>query len=431
MSKFRQGAIGVLMVSALSGGAIAAPCGEPIQTRAPIVQGAPLTLAAVFAQISQASPDIRRTALELKARNAEIDQAGRRPNPVVGFEIENFAGSGSLSGVDQSETTLSFQQVFELGKKRRKRRDTASASFALAQAECNVVLRQAYLGAARVFYELNAEIDLAELAERQTALANSLVETVSKRVSAGAAAPPELARVRSDAIALQATGVKLRSDVEVSRYKLAAFWGSAAPDFGMPDVPRTRLGDRELGLLTELQNHPALAFADAQVDLRQAEQLLAKSQVMPDVTLSAGVRRFQGSKDNALLFGVSVPFPIFNRNRDAAKAAGFRRDAQILNRATVQTQLETQHMTARLKRDAAQTRFNLLESKALKDAASAYDATVRGYQAGKFDLTTTLDARKGLIDAELAVINAARDFNIEDMTLRSLTGSAPFTGDAP
>jgi cobalt-zinc-cadmium efflux system outer membrane protein len=54
---------------------------------------------------------------------------------------------------------------------------------------------------------------------------------------------------------------------------------------------------------------------------------------------------------------------------------------------------------------------------------------VKGYRAGKFDLTTTLNTRKALIDAGLAVINASRTVNIQDMTLRSLTGASPFTGD--
>jgi len=429
MSKFRQGAIGVLIASAFSGGAIAAPCGEPVQTRTPIVQGAPITLAAVFAQISHASPDIRRTALEIKARDAEIYQASRRPNPVIGLEVENFAGSGPLSGFNQSETTLSFEQVFELGKKRQKRRESASANLAVSQAECGVVLRRAQLEAAKIFYELNAAIELAELAEKQASTANALVEIVSKRVNAGAAAPPELSRVRADALALQATSLKLRSDIEALRYELAGFWGSSSPDFGLPHVKSTRADYNLVNGRVALQDHPALAFADAQTDLSRAEQMLAKSQAMPDVTLSAGLRRFQDGKDNALLFGVSVPFPIFDKNRDAARAAKFRTDAQMLNRTVVQTELESRQLSARLKRDAAQTRLTLLEQKALQEAQSAYDATVRGYQAGKFDLTATLDARKGLIDAELAVINAVRDLNTQDIILRSLTGVAPFTGD--
>ena len=78
---------------------------------------------------------------------------------------------------------------------------------------------------------------------------------------------------------------------------------------------------------------------------------------------------------------------------------------------------------------AARERLTLLEDAALPAARSAYDASVQGYAAGKFDLTTTLDARKGLIEASMAVIAANRDLNAESMRLRSIIGAAPFDGD--
>ena len=126
---------------------------------------------------------------------------------------------------------------------------------------------------------------------------------------------------------------------------------------------------------------------------------------------------------------MSVPFPIFDKNRDAAKAAGFRHQADVLNRVAVERDLISQQNAARAQLLSAQQQLNLLKSDALREARSAYDASVKGYRAGKFDLTTTLTTRKALIDAGLAVIDAARTVNIQDMTLRSLTGASPFTGD--
>jgi len=92
MSKLQRGAICVLIAAAFSGGAVAAPCGEPSLSASAIVPGAPITLRAVMDEIANAAPQVRRAALETKARQAEVNQAGRRPNPVVGVELENFAG---------------------------------------------------------------------------------------------------------------------------------------------------------------------------------------------------------------------------------------------------------------------------------------------------------------------------------------------------
>ena len=46
----------------------------------------------------------------------------------------NFSGSGPLSGFDQTETTLAFEQTFQLGGKRGKRERAARARAALADA---------------------------------------------------------------------------------------------------------------------------------------------------------------------------------------------------------------------------------------------------------------------------------------------------------
>lgn len=429
MSKLHRGALCVLIAAAFSGGAVAAPCSEPTPRASAIVPGAPLTLRAVMTEISNASPQVRRAALETQARQAEVDQAGRRLNPVIGVEFENFAGSGALSGFDQSETTVSFAQTLELGKKRRLRRAAASANAVLANAQCDVTLRQVQLEAAILFYELEAALQVAEFANESALLAQTLVETVSKRVNAGAAAPPELSRARADATALQAAAEGAKARTDRLRYDLAAMWGETNPQFSAPIVrPLTPMASG-IGSEAGITAHPLLDMANAQTVLSEANQDLAKSEAMPDVTLSAGFRRFEQGNDNALLFGVSVPFPIFDKNRDAVKAAGYRHQAELLNRQTVERDLISQQNAARAQLISAQKQLRLLSTDALREARSAYDASVQGYKAGKFDLTTTLNTRKALIEARLAVIDAARTVNIQDMKLRSLTGAFPFTGD--
>lgn len=428
MSKLQRGAFSVLIVAALSGAAVAAPCDEPATKASLIIPGAPLTLPAVMAEIRNASPDVRRAALETFARKSETDQAGRKLNPVIGLEVENFAGSGPLSGFGQSESTFTLSQTFELGNKRRFRRDAAQTRAALAGAECTAILRQAQLEGAVLFFELDASIKAADFADDAADLADRLVETVSKRVEAGAAAPPELLRARADATALRAASVVAKSRTEKLKYDLAALWGSANPQFS--DPINVSLDAMSPGAVVDgaISDHPLLYTAKAQSLASQSVQDYARSQSMPDVTVSAGLRRFDESNDNAFLLGVSVPLPIFDRKRDLTKAASFRYQSSLLNRETIQRRLQSDKAVARAQLISAQQRLSLFQD-ALKDAKSAYEASVTGYQAGKFDLSTTLNARKALIEAGMAEIDAMRTVNIENMKLRSLISAAPFNGD--
>ena len=428
MPKFKQGALCVLIAAAFAGTAVAAPCNGPTGSAPTIVPDAPLTLTMALMQIRHASPDVRRAALETRASAAEADQAGRRLNPSIGLEIENFSGTGPLNGFDQTETTLAIEQTFQLGGKRAKRERAARARAALADAECRVILRETELEAALLYHDLIAATELAALARESADLAVSLAETVAKRVEAGAAAPPERSRAEADAAALKAAALAADAEIDQRRYELAALWGSSTPVFA---PPRAILSDESeiLSKTRGLDEHPALAAAKAGATAPDAEQDAARAAGIPDVTVSAGVRQFEETGDNALLVGVTVPIPLFDRNRDAARAAGYRADAERISAVAVEARLRSQQQAAAARVRAAEARLTLLEQEALPAARSAYDASVEGYAAGRFDLTSTLDTRKGLIEAGVSVIDARRTLNADLMRLKSLIGAAPFNGD--
>jgi len=428
MQKFGQGALCVLIVVAFAGPAIAAPCTGTGLEMQPISAGTPLTLEMALRQARNAAPDIQRAALEVSARSADADQAGRRLNPSVGVELENFVGSGPLSGFDQSETTFSLEQTFELGGKRRKRERAARALAELGLAECLTLQRAVQLEAATVFFEIVAAQEIADLATESANLASRLEDTVSKRVKAGAAAPPELLRARADAASLRAAAVSSEANVERKRFALASLWGSAAPQFRAV-IHQSDMSDTASIPFGNILSHPDIAFAEASEEARRAEQKAAQSLSAPDLTVSGGLRRFEDTNDSAFVLGLSVPLPLFDKNRDAARASGLRADAARINADATQARLQSRKDAAIVQIETTQTRLDLLEHGALPAARAAYDASVRGYAAGRFDLTTTLNARRGLIEAGIAVIAARRDYNIASAELKSLIGARPFDGN--
>ncbi len=426
MPKFRKGALCVLIAAAFAGTAVAAPCNGPTGSAPAIVPDAPLTLTMALTQIRRASPEVRRAALETRASHADADQVGRRMNPSIGLEVENFSGSGALTGFSQSETTLTIEQTFQLGGKREKRESAARARAALAGAECHVILREAELEAAYLFYEIGAAQEFAELAKEAWRIADQFVETVAKRVHAGAAAPPELERARSDAAILKSAHINAQADVEIKKTELASMWGSASPQFSYIILPAD---SPEIIAGSDIMSHPDIRAASANEDMRRAEQDAAQSIGIPDVTFSAGFRRFEETGDTGFLLGISVPLPLFDRNQDTVRASGFRTDKARINTAATQARIQARHRAAAIRMDAAKRRLALLEGEALPAARSAYEKSVKGYVAGRFDLTTTLNARKELLNTRIAVIEARRDLNIATSEFRSLSGTPPFAGE--
>ena len=123
-----------------------------------------------------------------------------------------------------------------------------------------------------------------------------------------------------------------------------------------------------------------------------------------------------------------MPLPLLDRGRDAARASAYRADAASLNRRVVEQRLLSEQRSAAASRRAVQTRLDILTRDALPEAESAYAAAERGYQVGRFDLTTTLNARAAMLETQIAVIEAERAVLAEDLRLRALIGATPFDG---
>lgn len=70
-----------------------------------------------------------RAAITAAEQQALLD--GLAPPMTVGGEMENFAGTGELSGFDDAEFTLRVGKTFELGDKREARRALGASKVAL------------------------------------------------------------------------------------------------------------------------------------------------------------------------------------------------------------------------------------------------------------------------------------------------------------
>ena len=139
---------------------------------------------------------------------------------------------------------------------------------------------------------------------------------------------------------------RAKSDLAVSRARLAATWGSDQPLFSKV------LGDLAAGVappppLSDLQHHvegnPDVARWATELAAREANISLQRSRAVPNPLVSLGGRHFSDNGDNSLVFAFSVPLPVFNRNQgatlaaehDLAKANAQKRSAEVTTRAAL------------------------------------------------------------------------------------------------
>jgi len=243
-------------------------------------------------------------------------------------------------------------------------------------------------------------------------------------VQAGKVAPIE--EVKANVVSSTARIEQQRAENELAtaRKMLSALWAGGEPKFSIaegelhtiyPIPPIEPLKER-------LEKNPDLARWAAEISFRQAAVELETAKSIPDVTLSGGYRHFEASKDETVVFNLSVPLQFFNRNQGAIREARnlqLKAEAeQRVIRLRLQTDLEQTH--GRLKTTNAEVVG--LQTTVLPGAQQAFDAINEGYRLGKFGYLDVMDSQRILFDAKIRFIDALTRYHKSVIRLSRLTG---------
>ncbi len=370
------------------------------------------------------NPELSVYTWEIRAREADVLQASLIPNPGVSLEMENFAGGGAYRGFGASEITLTAGQLIQVAGKRGKRTEVARISGELTGWDYQSVKLKVFTEVTRAFYEVLTLQQQVDRAGKLLSLAEELEQAVAVRVKAGAMSPAEYARAKIE------TG-KARVEVENYRYllaaaknRLASLWGAGKADFrgvrGVITLPDTlpTLGD--LGLL--LQQNPALARMETEKRLREAELELQKARKVPDPFVSAGYRRLMETGNGAMVAGVSIPLPFFDRNQGEIKKAAIRVQQVDKIRQSVELSLWKDLSRQYGELLSVVYRAKSLKNTILPQAEKSMTVIMDGYRQGRFTFLDVLDAQRTLFQAYTDYLQALADYRQKVSAIEMLIG---------
>ncbi|UKK83389.1 TolC family protein [Sphingopyxis sp. BSN-002] len=364
----------------------------------------PVSLSDALARGQDVSPRIAKAKAELKAAEGRAIQAGVRPNPTLSAEVENFSGTGPYRTFGQAETTVAVSQPFELGGKRRARKDVAAAERAFAEIAVRKAEADLAYDISVAHAELRAGEDRDELARDILDRAVELVRIAETLVDVGR--DPPLTRFRADALLAEARAEKLRADAGllVARQRLSLLIGSEDPALStaVSDMPVPAALPAGVPGLDE-------RLAAAERDAAEARVRLAQAEGVPDITASGGLRTFRESRDTAFVVGISVPLPVFNRNGGNIAAARAGNDAAEAMLARTRLDTRFSRREAELMLAAASERVAALSGAGLFQVSEAARVAGIGYQQGKFTLVELIAAQEALTRANLKLIEAELD----------------------
>lgn len=360
-----------------------------------------LTLEQALEEAEARSPAISAARSSLAAAQSRLRQAGFRPNPELSVELEDFLGTGDLSGLRSAQLTVAVNQRLDLGGRRGARQAAARAAIAVAQ--LNILVTRADLGQSirQQFATAVAARERLRIATDREERTQELARIAGILVDAGREPPLRALRARAAATQASANRRAIAAEEAVARFTLASLFGVETP-------PASVVGSIDAVSVQTIAPDQSLEarLAQAELALAQAnlQQELAATRLDPAV--GVGIRRNQEVDDQAFVAGFSLPLQIRNRNQGniaaarAEIAAAQARLAGALARAGVRIN------NASVNRSAADIRVRALETAAVPEAREALRLAELSYRAGKIPLLELLDAQNALASVEADLVEA-------------------------
>jgi cobalt-zinc-cadmium efflux system outer membrane protein len=383
-----------------------------------------VTLQAALVIALARNPELGVFPYNLRAADARLLQASLLPNPQLDAEIEDVGGRGEHSGFDAAQTTVGIDQPIELGGKRGKRTRVAALDKELVQWDYKAARLDVIRDVTRAFVGVLAAQERLTLTERLFDLSEKAQAAVVQRVKAGKDSPVE--ELRAD-VALSESRIerqKAQKTLTAARQGLAATWGGRTPVFKsvVGDFYQTPAPQPLAEMTAAIAENPDLARWETEQDRRRAALQLEKVRGVPDVTVGAAVRRYEQTDDEAMVFQLAVPLPLFDRNQGGILAATAELGKARRQYEAAQVKILTALSEATSALAAAYDEVTILRSDVLPKAQRAFEAAQQGYQQGKFDYLHVLDAQRTLFQAQAQYLDSVEAYHKAQADVQRLTG---------
>lgn len=390
---------------------------RPLPTPEPEPAGPAVRLEELEQTALKNNPTLAQAEASIRAAQGRAKQAGLFPNPVVGYQGEEFAFRAFS---DKAEHFFFVEQTVPLGGKLSKGRRVFAREVEQAQALAEGQ-RLRVLNSVRVLYYdalgaqrmVDLRLDLARLSREAAGITQELYNV-------GQADKPDQLEIEIES--QRAEVEMLRAENERERA-----WRSLAAMVGKPDMPRARLEgsleegvtalDEQATLNSLLAGSPELRSAQAGVERARASLERARAQRVPDLFLRGGVgysseflegpagatARRTGPEANVQ---VGVTLPVFNRNQGGIAEAEANLAIAEREQERLQLTLRTRYSSAlREYRNAVQM-AEKYRTEIIPRARRAYEMYMGNFRQMAASYPQVLIAQRTLFQVEVEYARA-------------------------
>jgi outer membrane protein, heavy metal efflux system len=381
-----------------------------------------LTLEQAVRLASETNPNVRAKEFELKAVGANEITAGLRPNPTANFLAEQFGGASSAS---QTQYTVNIGQPIELGGKRQRRIDSATAQTKVTTHELADLRRQIDFQVKKTFTDILVAKDALGLAEENLSALDELEKIQRIRAEKGDLSGLELLRIQVQRFAFERDAADARQALKAAKIGLRSLVGAdkVTDDFDVTGSLALRQSSYTQSELYRraLDARPDIRAAEAARNKARADINLAKANAWWDVTPQIEYQRI--GPDNTIGFGFGLPLRIFDRNQGEiarTQADALRVDA-VRDAVVVRALAEVDTALAAV--DTERGKVEVLRDTYLPKARQARDTVEFAYRRGGVSLLDYLDAQRTYRETALQYVQALGNYQTAIYLLEAAVGA--------
>jgi cobalt-zinc-cadmium efflux system outer membrane protein len=380
-----------------------------------------LTLRALLDSVRNGYPAVRAADSHVRAAAGSRTTAGAFGNPVVGYQVDQtpFPGGRPISGLERetmTTATVPLEFLYQRGPRVRQ----ANADVRAAEADANGTRQRIGLDAAFAYYRTGlAQIQAATTHDLADWL-DTLVAYNRSRVKEGVAAEADLIRseLERDRVASDAS----MQDAELARARaaLGAYLSDAQGGRTLPivvaitDTPLpVRTSASMSGQPTSPTTDRLSSFSiDARPEVRAARERLSASDAaiagkhsMLVRQLGATIGTMRTGGTTSMIAGISMPLPVFDRNRGEIQRANAERDAAAFELAAQErmatAELRGAYDAARILTERAMRLARQDSASFLARAEESRRIALGAYREGAVPLFQVIDAARSWADARM------------------------------
>ena len=360
-------------------------------------QSPPLSLERAVELFLDRNVEVIAARAEIGRARAEQIAAKLRPNPALTIAAENVKLSGPpIAALGAArEIGATYEETIELGGKRRLRQEVANLTLSAAEASFENVLREKV-------NELKGSYFVAVLARQNVDIAIDNLQTFEQllrfnlaRFEEGAIAEGDLLKVRLERMKFDAA--VRQAELGLSQAMVHLLEKLEEPDFevrplaGALDVPLMNL-DIENLKQAAFQNRPDLKAAGLDIELARQRVSLEEANATPNISPFAGYKRV--ASNNTVLFGVTVPLRVRDRNQGAIARAVAVEKIAAAQRAVVENRVRVDVEIAFRAYQAARDQVGTFRDQLLRQADESQTITLAAYEEGATELLPVLEAQR-------------------------------------